>query len=64
MRGSRALPLIPLLVFASAYLGIATRLTRLVLSHLERRIVGLDVDPDLRIVIIPITHCYDLSADA
>ena len=41
MRWSQALPLIQLLVFASAYLGIATRLTRLVLSHLERRIVAL-----------------------
>jgi hypothetical protein len=55
---ARALPLIQLLVFASAYLGIATRLTRLVLSHLERRNVALAVVIGLRVVIIPITlHC-------
>ena len=59
MYGARALPLIPLLVFASAYLGIATRLTRLVLSHLERRIVALTVAISLRIVVIPTTHYCD-----
>ena len=40
------------------YPRIATRFTRLVLSHLERRIVALTVVAGLRVVIIPITlHC-------
>ena len=56
---ARALPLIQLLVFASAYLGIATRFTWLVLSHQERRIVALTVAISLRIVVIPTTHYCD-----
>ena len=48
-----ALTLIPLWIWS------ATRLTRLVLSHLERRIVALTVAISLRIVVIPTTHYCD-----